>query len=133
MQFARLLIYIWVLPTTLVGLLFVPLALMTGGRLRILDGAVEVYGGLVSFFLRRCTIFKGGVSAMTLGHVILGLDAATLDLARTHEHVHIRQCERWGPLFIPAYLLGSLIALMRGGHAYRDNPFEKEAFGDRCS
>lgn len=65
---------------------------------------------------------------MTLGHVILGRDAACLDFARCHEHVHVRQVERWGPFFIPAYLLASLYYYLRGGRAYFDNPFEREAF-----
>ena len=41
-----------------------------------------------------------------------------------------RQCERWGPLFIPAYLLASLWILFnpRGRNPYFDNPFEREAY-----
>jgi hypothetical protein len=31
-------------------------------------------------------------------------------------------------LFIPAYLLTSLYLKVRGRDAYRDNPFEREAF-----
>jgi hypothetical protein len=31
-------------------------------------------------------------------------------------------------LFIPAYVLASLMVLLRGGQAYRDNPFEREAY-----
>ena len=42
----------------------------------------------------------------------------------------MRQCERWGPLFLPAYLLASLAVYLRGGRAYRDNPFEREAYGE---
>jgi hypothetical protein len=53
------------------------------------------------------------------------LDESTLD----HELVHVRQYERWGFLFFPLYLAGSLRALLRGGHAYRDNPFEIAARG----
>jgi hypothetical protein len=64
--------------------------------------------------------------AITFGHVVLSvddLDPATFD----HELVHVRQYERWGPMFIPLYLLESLRALMRRGHPYRDNRFEIEA------
>lgn len=64
---------------------------------------------------------------MTLGHVVLGCNAQTLQITRRHERVHVAQCERWGPLFIPAYLFASLLALLRGRHPYRDNHFEREA------
>jgi hypothetical protein len=44
--------------------------------------------------------------------------------------VHVRQYERWGPLFVPAYVLCSAVIWSRGGDAYRDNPFEREAYGE---
>jgi hypothetical protein len=127
----RFLIYLWAFPTTLVGLVFVVAALLSGGRTRIVGGVLEVHGGIICFFLRRCTLLKGGASAMTLGHVVLGRDEMTLDHTRRHERVHVRQCERWGPLFLPAYVLASLVTLLRGGQAYRDNPFEREAFANK--
>jgi hypothetical protein len=126
---ARILIYLWTLPTTLIGLWLLPLALVTGGRVQVVDGVIEIYGGIVSLLLRRCTLLKGGASAMTLGHVVLGRDRFCIESSRAHERVHVRQAERWGPLFIPAYLIGSLVALLRGGNAYLDNPFEREAYG----
>jgi hypothetical protein len=64
---------------------------------------------------------------MTLGHVILGVDGSALDANRRHELAHVRQCERWGPFFLPAYGLASLWAWARGGHYYRDNAFEVDA------
>jgi hypothetical protein len=64
----------------------------------------------------------------TFGHVILGVDEATLAAVRAHEQVHVRQYERWGPFFGPAYLLSSLLQLLRGRSPYRDNLFEREAF-----
>ena len=36
--------------------------------------------------------------------------------------------QRWGPLFIPAYLTASLLQLVRGRRPYEDNPFEREAY-----
>jgi len=127
----RMLSYLWALPTTMLGLVFVPLAMLTRGGVRVVSGVVEVYGGWVEIFLRRCTLLPNGASAMTLGHVVLGRDEVQLDLTRAHERVHVRQVERWGPLFIPAYLTASLVLWMRGKRAYADNPFELEAF--RCS
>lgn len=106
----------------------IPIALLSGGRLRAVRGIIEVYGGLVTFFLRHVVPLRGGATAMTLGHIVLGVSGEALDRARSHELVHVRQCERWGPLFIPAYLLAGAWALLRGRDPYRDNPFEREAF-----
>lgn len=66
--------------------------------------------------------------AITFGHVVLGQTDAALDISHRHELVHVRQYERWGPLFGPAYLLCSLVLWIIGRRPYRDNPFEVEAF-----
>jgi len=66
--------------------------------------------------------------AITLGHVILATDKATLSAAREHEHVHVRQYERWGPLFLPAYIISSGWQILLGRRIYRDNYFERQAF-----
>ena len=66
---------------------------------------------------------------MTLGHTVLGLDETSLDIAQPHELVHVRQYERWGLLFIPAYLSCWLALRLAGKDGYRDNPFEREAYG----
>ena len=124
----RMLRYLWALPTTLIGLLFLPLALISGGGYQVIDGVIEIHGGLVELFLRRCTLLKGGASAMTLGHVVIGRDLLLLELTRPHERVHVRQCERWGIFFLPAYGIASIIAFLRGGSMYRDNAFEREAY-----
>jgi hypothetical protein len=41
--------------------------------------------------------------------------------------VHVRQCERWGPAFIPAYVLAGAWAWVRHRGAYDGNRFEVEA------
>lgn len=120
--------YLWALPTTVLGLLFLPAALLTGGGVQVVAGVLEVYGGAVAWILRHCTLVRGGAAALTLGHVVLGQDRSALDRARRHERVHVRQCECWGPLFVPAYLLAGLWAFMRGRNAYLDNRFEREAY-----
>ena len=124
----RVLAYLWALPNTLVGLLFLPLALATGGRARFINGVLEIGGGAVALFLRHCTLLRGGAAAMTLGHIVIARDQDCLDRSRSHERIHVRQCERWGPLFIPAYLLASLWMLCAGKQPYLDNPFEREAY-----
>jgi hypothetical protein len=129
MTILRPLLYLWALPGSILGLALVPFALLSGGSMRIVQGTLEVQGGLVSFLLTRALPWvKGGGSAMTLGHVILGRNQGCLDRSRRHEHVHVRQYERWGPFFVPLYLGSSLILWLRGYDPYLDNPFEREAF-----
>ncbi len=118
---------IWALPATLAGLVVVPLAWASGGRVRRREGTIEVSGGLVAWLLARIPVVRGA-AAMTLGHVVLGRDEECLAWSRRHERVHVRQYELLGPLFLPAYLLASLVAVVRGGHYYRDNAFERAAF-----
>jgi len=88
---------------------------------------IESAAGVTPQFLARFVPLPGGASAMTLGHVVLGRDAAALERTRAHERVHVAQYERWGPLFIPAYLLVSAWLLARGRDPYADNPFERAA------
>lgn len=108
----------------MVGLAALLLALLSGGRARRVAGVLEVHGGIAAWILRRV-----GAAAMTLGHVVLAIDEAAHILSRSHERVHVRQCERWGPLFLPAYGLASLAAWLRGEHYYFGNRFEREAYG----
>jgi hypothetical protein len=125
----RVLRYLWALPATLVGLLLAALALTLGARARPIGGALEVAGGRLAAWVRRLPA-GCGFGAITFGHVILGLDAATLEHCRTHEHVHVRQYEKWGILFFPLYLGSSLAAWLRGQDPYLDNIFERQAFGE---
>jgi hypothetical protein len=97
---------------------------VTGGEVRWRAGTLEVCGGFTRLFLRLPPI---RARAMTLGHVILGVDGFALEENRLHERAHVRQCERWGPFFLPAYGLASLWAWVRGGHYYLDNAFEVDA------
>lgn len=115
---------LWALPTTLVGLVLACAALF-GGRARVAMGVVEVWGGALSWLLRA---WPPGAAAMALGHVILAMTKEDLERHGAHERVHVRQCERWGPLFLPAYAASSLWAWLRGRDPYRGNAFEREAF-----
>src|ERR1700677_1560021 len=130
MSLIRPLIYLWVLPPSAVGLILALGALMTGGSVQWVDGVLEAHGGIAALYLRKVVgiFLRGGASAMTLGHVVIGLNRSALDQTRAHERVHVRQCERWGPLFIPAYLAASVYQMIRGRSAYKDNPFEREAY-----
>ena len=126
-RLVRLIAYLWAGPTTLLGLLAVVATLASGGRACARNGVIEIQGGLSTRFLRRI-----GAAAMTLGHVVLATDEGAHELTREHERVHVRQCERWGPLFLPAYGLAPLTAWARGRHYYHDNRFEREAYGRRA-
>ena len=118
--------YLWASPNTLVGLAFAVAAIIAG-RAALVDGVVEAHGPWLRWILRRIVPLRGGALAITLGHVVIGRDRRALDETRGHERVHVAQYERLGPLFIPAYFAASLWALARGGHAYFDNLFEREA------
>ena len=124
-KLAKLGLLLWALPWTSVGLFAGLVALATGGRLRRRGSVTEFYGGAIPWFFQR---FPGKPSALTLGHAILGRTGAALDAARDHELVHVHQYERWGPFLVPAYLLCSLLLSINRKHAYRDNPFEREAY-----
>jgi hypothetical protein len=119
--------YLWSLPNSLLGLLFVPAAMFPGGGMQVVSGVLEIHGPLIAAILRHGVPIRGGVSAITFGHVVLGCDRTTLDATREHERVHVRQCELWGPAFIPAYLTAGLWALLNGTGAYRGNYFERQA------
>lgn len=116
---------LWASPNSLLGLLLCLLGCLVGGRVRRVDGILEAWlpsrvrpGGW-----RRLLPF----SAITLGHVVFAANERELERLRAHERVHVRQYERWGPLFLPAYLVSGLVLWVRGRDPYWDNPFEVEA------
>lgn len=115
---------VWTGPNTVLGLAAGVLLL---GRCRLVEGVIEIHGGGVTAVLRR---FPVPAMAMTLGHVVWGQSEAALDMTREHERVHVRQYERWGPFFLPAYLAASGWLWMRRDDPYRGNPFEREAFAE---
>ena len=122
----QLLRYLWALPNTVVGAPLVPCAL-AGGGVQLVDGVLEIHGPAIAWILKTCVPLDGGAAAMTFGHIVAGCDERTLAITRAHERVHVRQCEHWGPAFIPAYLCASLIAWLSGASAYEGNYFERQA------
>ena len=123
MKFLR---YLWASPATFVGLV-VAFALLRRGRAALVDGVIEAHSPMLGFALNRLTPLAGGAAAMTLGHVVIGKNAQALEATRTHERVHVRQYELWGPFFVPAYFAAGLFELARGRHPYVDNRFERDA------
>jgi len=101
--------------------------ILLGAKSRTVAGVLEIGGGLVGSLLgpRRIAL---PWRAMTLGHIVLGIDEESLALSRAHEQVHVRQYEQWGPFFLPAYAVSSLWQLACGRHCYRDNWFERQAY-----
>jgi hypothetical protein len=116
----KTLAYLWAGPNSLLGLTLLPLAL-AGGRVRQHRGTLEASGGALRWALGPWA------EAITLGHVILARNARQMDRWRAHERRHVRQYERWGPLFLPAYALFGMVCLLRGRSPYREHPFEMDA------
>jgi hypothetical protein len=117
----------WASPNTILGAGIGAVGLLSGAQVQLKRGVVEFHGGLVGRILQLGP--RGGfAAAITLGHTILGQDEDALDRCRDHEHVHVRQYERWGPLFLPAYVLCWLVLRVRGRDGYRENPFERQAY-----
>jgi hypothetical protein len=119
-----LLAYLWVAPASLLGLLLGAVAYFLGASVKRRFGVLEVAGNSRTPVLRS---ISRHFEAITLGHVIVGRNHGTLARWRSHEHVHIRQYERWGILMPVLYLLASVRAWMGGKHFYWDNVFEVEA------
>jgi hypothetical protein len=105
--------YVWAGPNSLVGLVG---GLTTRSRPVRWRGVLlfeDASAGLARFLRWR------GFTAITLGHVIVA-NRPLSDRLLAHELEHVAQHERWGPLYYPAYLLGSVLG-------YRRNPFERAA------
>jgi hypothetical protein len=110
---ARLL---WAGPASLLGALLAPFF----DSRRVVDDVLVCEGAAWPGRLRW------PFRAMTLGQVVLCVDALD-DATMRHELVHVRQFEKLGVFFMPAYLLASAWAVIRGRHFYRDNYFEADA------
>jgi len=123
--------YVWAAPATGLGLVLAIVGIAAGGRLALHTGVIEAEGRLLAWGLTHLTWLDRGAAAITFGHVVLARDVDSLEWTRTHERVHVRQYERWGPFFIPLYLAASGWALARGQDPYIDNPFEREAMNPR--
>lgn len=121
------LLVLWASPYSLLGMIIGGIGMLTLGCGRFRDGAFEFYGGGTRFFVRHLPTGKR-TAGFTLGHVILGQTGEGLEEVGDHERVHVRQFERWGPAMGPAYLLASAWMYFIGRDAYRDNPFEVEAY-----
>ncbi len=119
-------VVLWALPWTLFGLVVGGLGLATGGGVQRTGRVLEFWGGWVAAFLRIFPMVSGA-SAVTFGHTVLGRTKDAVESCRDHEMAHVRQYERWGPLFVPAYLFHWARLRVAGRDPYFDNPFERQA------
>lgn len=123
---SRFMAYAWAALNTLLGLAIGLVMLCLGGQVRLIASVAEFHGGWLGRIVARAPK-SVGFGAMTLGHVIVGIDQTTLCVLRSHEHAHVRQYEQWGLFFLPAYLLSSLWQLINGRSAHASNFFERQA------
>lgn len=117
-------IYLWVLPASACGAILALPLLALGGNAAWFDGVWEVCAP------RSIARLSRRFGAITFGHVVIARDAAQMVALREHERVHVRQYARWGILFFPLYLGSSCWQFLCGRRFYRDNCFEREAYGD---
>jgi hypothetical protein len=125
-RWMQILRFAWASPYTLLGLAcyLVP---WKGQRWLVRHrGTIGIVGPGIEKLLLRAPI-PGGAAALTLGHSILATSHETFLDTWEHERIHVLQYERWGPLFVPAYLLCGLWQKVHGKDPYMDNPFEIEA------
>lgn len=110
--------FLWAAPNTILG---IGLGFLLFDRPKRLHQAVIFEGSALLQYL--------GVppAAITLGHVILATRHMPPQIL-AHELIHVRQYECWGPLLIPAWLVGLLVGAVRTRQPYLGNPFEREAF-----
>lgn len=116
--------YLWATPASAIGLLLALPLWLAGGRAQRVNGVLEVAAPPWRPLARL------PFCAITLGHVVVGISPAVLAHWRQHEHIHVRQYERWGALLLLAYPAASLWLWLRGRRPYVDNPFEREARGE---
>lgn len=113
-----ILLWLWSLPTTLVGFLWCLVCQPVKVRWR---------NGVVEMQVKWLPMHAAGE---TMGRLVLYtvvLDGTVYNKIQPHEMHHVKQNEKWGPLFGPAYGVACLVAMAEGKDFYFDNYFEVEA------
>jgi hypothetical protein len=124
---SRLLRTAWrALPGDLLGLLVIRACGISGGSRQIRVG--DTTADLVEHPNVARYLDHGAmpIRAQTLGRYVFAREPLPPEFVE-HELEHVRQWERLGPLFLPAYLASSVSALVRRRHPYWANRFEAAA------
>lgn len=119
---------LWAGPVTLFGLALALPVLLAGGHRHVVKGSTSALlfrGALADWMLRHHP--AGRMRAMAIGHVIIAAASGLAPRTLTHELEHVRQAERWGPVFPFLYAGSGIWQWLTGRHAYRDNHFEVAA------
>jgi len=119
---------LWAAPLSLPGLCLGLAVLTAGGRWHVVEGSARALlfcGRLADWLLLHHP--AGRMNAMAIGHVVLAAASGMTPRTLAHELEHVRQAERWGPLFPLLYIGSSGWEWLNGRHAYRDNRFEAAA------
>lgn len=119
---------LWAAPVTAFGALLALPVVLFRGRMQIVHGptfAIVTRGPVADAMLRSHPF--GVMNAMAIGHVVIAMHDGLSARVLVHELEHVRQAERWGPLFPFAYLASSAWAALRGKDAYWHNRFEVAA------
>lgn len=123
----KLLKILWASPVSFLGVCFLPL---------LMPSKVILSGG--ALFIKVKWLIPTFAVAQTWGHVVFYRDTWLFQCSRDYEYMkaqtrryhhelyHVRQCERWGPLMIPLYIGGWVLA----GFSYRNNYWERKARGE---
>lgn len=124
--------YTWASPATAIGLVLAVAARAAGASVAVVDGIIEVGGGRFGRAVSRLPRALR-FSAITFGHVVIGVSQEALVRCRAHERVHVCQYERWGALFFPLYVGSSLWQILRGRSPYWHNHFERQAYREETA
>ena len=126
MTLQRSITYLWAFPVSFIGLVPGALAKLFGAKIAVISGVLEISLAPRNSSLQALAR-RSAFSAITFGHVVLAASEQDQNHFRSHERVHVKQYERWGPLFLLAYPAESAMQLLRGRRPYLDNRFEVQA------
>jgi hypothetical protein len=115
---------LWMLPTSLLGLL---LAVLGGARPYAVRpngswwwvGSHGIWGWFFTHEDRTATTI-GGI-------VVVAPRRKDSPNVIAHEAIHVKQGRRWGPLFVPAYFAIAAWLWLHGKRPYEDHPWELAA------
>jgi len=109
-----------------IGLVLAAVPCLFGARGRVRSGVLEVAFSDPSHALAR-GLLRLPYAGITFGHVVLAPTHQLQEALRAHERAHVAQYETWGPVFLIAYPLSSLVQVLRGRRGHADNHFEVQA------